>query len=608
MPIIELPNGDELEYPEGMSMDAIRKSIFKKFPQFNNPERPNTFPMGQVSQDVANERWAGIKNLGVGAAKSLHALHQNPENQAMKNAAQQMGGIEGVPQPGRVPNFEHMARLEPGQENQGLQSLPGMAAGMYSPNPLGKFGIGKTGFLNALKRSGVKGLGEGQSQYSLASSFNPESQQESGQNAGIMGMAGSIGLDALRAVPGLRYLGGIVKNPMSYAKSAEHALNTPEATKFSSALKRQGIGGVSPGQIAKNENLIAAENEVINRNAKNSQRAFTSEKTRAQEIDKANKRLMSSISPSIKATNEEMELYNSAKNKKVSDKVLSSLTKKKTVPNPKINENLTLLDSRGQPIKNPDYKEIASFRMKSKTGQKAVNMVLKDATAMDRLKGIKKSDLYKSGKFWDEVNKKISHMERVEINSKAPDTNKIATLTNTRNKINEQIYKDIPELKEARRLAEPRLARKELEKKFNSKDMNAPSMHIALKNKEYFKKLLHSVRGNAVAEQNLKDMRMIVKNLPQEQAQKLANKTGEQSLDRILTNPTSSWQVFSEYLRKGKYDDKVMDVVTSPNMSKELHKITTISDPKKQTIAFMKALNRANAQKVGQDSNKQDEE
>ena len=118
-------------------------------------------------------------------------------------------------------------------------------------------------------------------------------------------------------------------------------------------------------------------------------------------------------------------------------------------------------------------------------------------------------------------------------------------------------------------------------------------------------------KGNPEARKNLKDMKLILSNLPKQKEglpQKLAHNAKESTRDQILKNPTKSWQVFSDMLRKGKYNDKVMEFMQMPNAHDNFEKILKIKDPKEMTIGLMDAMNRISAQTAGKSADTKEAE
>lgn len=243
----KLSNGEIADLtgiPEDQQYAAIRQleeSISQEggeqeSPSASNEEQPQTLGqrLGQAlaapkTPSEGHKRFYDLmKNLAAGTLRTLGG-----EEEAMKNQAERMGGILGVPEPS---NFSKQAGLKPEDVSELKQALPGAALSFAIPNPVGRAGQA-AGFLERGARLGGRSILEAIKDSLIASQQNPENPKESATTAAKYSVAGK-GLSDLAGSSnpyvraGSKLIGPVVGGTAGYLSTE----GQPSSTRAGAAL------------------------------------------------------------------------------------------------------------------------------------------------------------------------------------------------------------------------------------------------------------------------------------------------------------------------------------------------------------------------------------
>ena len=163
----------------------------------------------------------------------------------------------------------------------------------------------------------------------------------------------------------------------------------------------------------------------------------------------------------------------------------------------------------------------------------------------------------------------------------------------------------VPEYKKARQEAERQITRRNLESKLNEEDIRGTNFYRkVLQNDKNYDDVFHSLRNVPVAQQQLKDMRLVFKDLINPPTVRTAAGLAKNS----MTSERSSAQVWEnklkEFFTQRKYDKAAIELITNPRWADKLNEAAKATTKEKQASKIIDLLGRASSQAAGKKAEK----
>jgi len=605
--IVELPNGQELEFPDGTSQEVMRNAIHTHFPEYaamyqpknaksqENPTDMNFLEKGLVrygAQDPA----AGLLNMGSRGSASLN------------NLASQIAEKFGLHLPRQeATDFSEMLGIPEEQKNLAdklIQFAPEIGVSLALPaTRLGKLGEA----INQIPRGGKylkTALGNALSQGLFAASQSPDNQGTAAIEAGsVAAPFSALSQGVLSGSPtirnlsrtlgaigggGLGYFGAkglgfgepIADIAMALMGAAGHGgLNTKgrvredvlkgvEGTNYKEALdaaNRLGLKYITPAEASENPFTGGVQGN-LGKTEGGAQLLYERGKARSASEENAIENLFSNVFP--KALEEQKNaLYKSAEKIEVPKEKLETL------------------------------KENEIFKT-------ALNRVRKEPVYKEKLKGIPDNSIGYLNQVKEAMDDMIEKSPRKEA----------SIIRETKNNLLGTLDTVSPAYKEGRQLAERGIVRKEIEDLFNKKDETGSNLFkTLLSNKKDYRELQdrfrrlektssspEQVKSMKNAQQQLEDMRLIFGRLINIPTAKTAEALSRSSMSKGRAPFDEAIRRFKEVLSGGKYDKTAVELITNPKWADELHKLKEITKGQKLIGAFHNLLGKAGAQAIAQ--------
>lgn len=600
--IVELPNGQELEFPDGTSPEVMRDAIHKNFPEYaamykgNQASSEESKNESDLLRYAIKDPLAGILNFGSKGGTSAGNLAIGLINKLGGNFPKQ-----------EATDFSEMLGIPEEQKNLAdklIQFAPEIGVSLALPETrLGKVGD----ILERLPAWGKylkKGLGNAISQGALAASQSPEDQGTAAIEAGSIAAPFSALSEAIRSAnPTIRNigrgLGALGAGGLGYygAKSVgapepaadiagllgaalggrggsterrvrENMLKGVEGTNYQEPLeaaKRLGLTYITPAEASANP-FVGGTQGNIGKTEKGAQLLYEKGKERAESEENAIENLFSNIFPKS-AESKINELYKSAESIKIPKEELDKL---------KDNEIFKTALSRVR--KEPVYKE--------------------------KLKGVPENSVQYLNQVKEAMDDMIEKAPRKEA----------GIIRETKNKMLQTLDSASPAYKEGRQLAERGIVRREIEDLFNKKDeIGSNLFKTLLSNKKDYRELQdrfrrlektsntpEQVRSMKNAQQQLEDMRLIFGRLINVPTAKTAEALSRGSMSKPRASITKMLEYWQELMSGGKYDKAAVELITNPKWADELDKVSEITKKDKLVGAFHNLLGKAGAQAIAQ--------
>lgn len=602
--IVELPNGQELEFPDGTSPDIMRNAIHQHFPEYAAMYQPkNAKSQENPTSDEANllrygvkDPLAGILNVGSRGGTSAGNLAISLINKLGGNLPKQ-----------EATDFSEMLGIPEEQKNLAdrlIQFAPEIGVSLALPEArLGKVGE-MLEMLPAWGKYLKTGLGNAISQGALAASQSPQDQGTAALEAGSIaapfsaisqgilsgsplvrnisrsaGALGGAGLgyfgakglgfgepvaDIAAALMGAAGHGGL----NTQRRVREDVLKGVEGTHYKEPLeaaKRLGLNYITPAEASGNP-FVGSTQGSIGKTEKGAQLLYERGKERTGSEENAIENLFSNVFP--KALEEQKNaLYKSAESIEIPKEKLEALK-----------DNEIFKTALARVRKEPVYKE--------------------------KLKGVPENSI----QYLNQVKEAMDDM--IE---KAP-KKEGSIIRETKNKMLETLDTVSPAYKEGRQLAERGIVRREIEDLFNKKDETGTNLFkTLLSNKKDYRELQdrfkrlestantpEQVKSMKTAQQQLEDMRLIFGRLINIPTAKTAEALSRSSMSKGRAPFDEAIRRFKEVLSGGKYDRTAVELITNPKWADELHKLKEITKTQKLIGAFHNLLGKAGAQAIAQ--------
>ena len=220
-----------------------------------------------------------------------------------------------------------------------------------------------------------------------------------------------------------------------------------------------------------------------------------------------------------------------------------------------------------------------------KRAQKIVN---NKPAFKESLKGVDENSVA----YLDHVKKAMDDMietaERQGANSEA------RIMKQTREKLLEVTDETAPVYKQARQQAERQITRRNLEKKVNEYDLKGTNFfRAALNNDKRFNELMHSVRNAPGAMEQLKDMRLIFRDLINPPSVRTSAGFTKAGMNQAR-NTKNAYIDMVKGLFKGKgYDAAMVNLITNPKWSDEIKKINKLNGYDKKLMKTIQLMGKA---------------
>lgn len=200
--------------------------------------------------------------------------------------------------------------------------------------------------------------------------------------------------------------------------------------------------------------------------------------------------------------------------------------------------------------------------------------------------------------YWDHVKRALYDMgEEASRKGTGGESN---IYNETRRDLVKKMDALFPEYAEARAMYERKKVRQGLEQVFDKKDITGRNFYKALESSKKFDELMGKLRNAPEAQENLKKMRELFKNilgLPTIQTVKGAEERGmfqDRNTGSFMEN------LLENIFTKGVNDKQAIEFITSPDWLQQMKELEKISDKQLKVAAFAMMLSRGVGQAVGQ--------
>ncbi len=153
-----------------------------------------------------------------------------------------------------------------------------------------------------------------------------------------------------------------------------------------------------------------------------------------------------------------------------------------------------------------------------------------------------------------------------------------------------------PEYGKARELAKREITRRELEKVFNKKPMTGSNFSKYLEDQKQFSGLMKKLENVPEAQSQLRDMKMVFKNLINIPTAKSAEALSRTSMSKDRSDVQALMSRFKEMLSGGKFDKYAVELITNPKWAEELQNLKKVSNPEKLFSEVFDLVGKAGAQ------------
>lgn len=281
-------------------------------------------------------------------------------------------------------------------------------------------------------------------------------------------------------------------------------------------------------------------------------------------------------------------LYNQGQKRAASEQ-RSIENLKNTVFNPKeLDTKMNELYTKSRNVVIPE--ESLAPLMDNEIFKSASQRVMKDPAYRESLKNVDESSI----EYLDQVKKKLDDMIEKSPKERA------RLIRNTKKELVDILDNASPEYQEARALAERKIARTKIEDVFDKKAESGTNFGKFLESDKTFNKLKYSLRNVPEAQSQLDDMHMIFKRLINIPTAKAAEAINRNSMAKDRSDLQGIMRSFQELISGKKYDKAAVDIITNPAWSKELDKLSKITNTEKFLGGAMDMFGKALAQSVAQ--------
>lgn len=192
--------------------------------------------------------------------------------------------------------------------------------------------------------------------------------------------------------------------------------------------------------------------------------------------------------------------------------------------------------------------------------------------------------------YWDHVKQALYDLEE-----KAPDK-EARIISQTRRNLVSQLDNIHPQYQEARHLYERQKVRDALEAVFDRKEITGKNFYQALASDNKFNKMIKKLHDVPEAVDNLKDMRMIFKDLLGPPTIATAKGGEERGMFQMRNLGAHLENLMEHIFTRGKTDEEAIRFITSKDWHKQLQDINKIGNKQMKILALSVLLGRFGAQ------------
>lgn len=224
--------------------------------------------------------------------------------------------------------------------------------------------------------------------------------------------------------------------------------------------------------------------------------------------------------------------------------------------------------------------------------QRAVNTVERAPEFQQELAGVSKNSV----EYWNQVKRALDNVESKYTTS--GDKVKARAVTKTRKALTGALDEASPIYEKARNAAELKITKEGVEKIFNKKQMSGTTMYDFMKDKSKYEKLYKSLRNAPGAQQNLKDMRLLFKDLINPSSVRTAAQLEKTSMIKPRSGGQFAEELASRFIKTRQGDEAVADMLTSNKWMDEVRRLNAITDKKKKAAEAIKLFGRGVSQSL----------
>lgn len=420
--------------------------------------------------------------------------------------------------------------------------------GKYLPT-LGKYLT--TGVENAIPQAAISGG------YSALSGENP--LKSAGTTAAIT-FPLAAGAKVLGEKPISMLTDLLRMSPKSRAtRNVFKGVDKSNVQPYLEAAERQGIH-MTPAEASGNP-FAEGTQRSIGRSPEGSQILYDASQVREKAVDKSFKDFFTNIYNPDKEGKVKKELYNQAYKDLVGPQEMAKL------------------------------QEDPLFRS-------AVRRVQKDTAYQKRLKGVPEDNV----KYLHQVSRKMDRMKNNAFDK--GDRTRGDIIKETQDELKKTLNDTSTSFEKAQSIAERQIARRGLQKEFNTKDLNPENFAKLLKNDEKYLVLKNNLRNVPKAQAQLEDLKLISERLLEPDILRQASKQAANNA-KTPFKMTDVWNRPTEKLLNkvwgNNYDKAAAELVTDPKWAAELKKVLRLKKRDELTKAFMSLVTKASAQTTAKD-------
>jgi len=204
--------------------------------------------------------------------------------------------------------------------------------------------------------------------------------------------------------------------------------------------------------------------------------------------------------------------------------------------------------------------------------------------------------------YWDHVKRAMDDM--VNKAKRAGNDNEARIISDQRRDMRDQMDEAYPEYKDARALYERKMVRKGLEKVFDRKETTGQNFYQALASQKKFDEVISQLKNAPEAAENLKDMRLIFKNIMGPPTIRTARGKEAYGMNMARNEGDFLKSLMEHAFTRGGNDKAAIEFITSKDWSKQLNEINKISDKQLQMVALGLTLSKGVSQAAGQQERK----
>jgi hypothetical protein len=233
--------------------------------------------------------------------------------------------------------------------------------------------------------------------------------------------------------------------------------------------------------------------------------------------------------------------------------------------------------------------DMSEFK-KNEIFKQALKDVNKSPAYREDLKGVSKNSV----EYLDKIKEALYDMEESAGSREARKIGKLRRdLVSTMDEI-------APSYKEARALAERKLAREDIEKFFDKRRMEGVPMNQLLKSKAGLEELQMHLRNVPEAQQQLKDMKLVFEKLIPSQSGRAAAALAGTSMSEERSGGKYLEKLLEEKIGRGKTDKAIVELITNPDWANELNNLNKISKKEELLSKFIDLIGKISASKLDQ--------